>query len=421
MSASSSRIRIAMIGCGRRATSWVRTIAVVPESQLVALCDKVEPRVGVIKELADDDAIGEYTDHRQMLEAGGFDAVAVVTEPEYQATLSAEALEAGYHVVSEVPVCYSIKECTELVLAAERTGRTYYLAEQVRHSPVMRYWQHCVRQGLLGSVLFAEGHYLHALSAERFWRHSETGELLTWEEAKNVSVKVKTRVWTMDHPIFYGPHELSPLLKVLDDYVVSVSCCSTGTPSKRYTEAPFPGQEGDFPVADLEVALMQTAKGTILRFAAGFQAPTSEYHWYHLLGTKGELETPRGKGELGYSYLMPQPNVNTNDHSFPRTPEAWFGRGTPPPDEVAAILGEGVPEAARKTGHGGLDYGPVANFIHVLLGQAEPDIDVYQAVETAAPCIVAAQSAEQGGERLPVPDFRPGPHREAGEPFSNAT
>ena len=35
-----------------------------------------------------------------------------------------------------------------------------------------------------------------------------------------------------------------------------------------------------------------------------------------------------------------------------------------------------------------------------------PPMDVYKAVECAAPAILAAQSARQGGILIPVPDFR---------------
>jgi predicted dehydrogenase len=407
MPASSDVIRVAMIGCGRRAPAWVRTIRAVPQARLVALCDLVAPRVGVVKQAAGDDAIREYTDHRRLLDDGGFDAVAVVTEPEYQALLSAEALDAGYHVISEVPVCYSLDECARLVRTVERTRRTYYLAEQVRHSPVMRWWRRCVQRGDVGSVLFAEGHYLHAMSVERFWRNGKTGELLTWEQAATTPDAVKTRMWTIPHPILYGPHELSPLLKVLDDRVVGVSCLSTGSPSRRFRDVPWPGQTEEYPIADLEVAMMHTAKGAILRFAAGFQAPVSENHWYHILGTKGELETGRGRGEPGHSYRMGEPVTHKSLHNVPRTPEPWYGGHAPPPPEAAAYLQETLSEAARATGHGGYDYYPLANFIGTLLGREKPDIDVYQAVETAAPVIVAAQSAERGGAMLPVPDFRP--------------
>jgi len=42
-------------------------------------------------------------------------------------------------------------------------------------------------------------------------------------------------------------------------------------------------------------------------------------------------------------------------------------------------------------------------------------MDVYEAVDTAAPCILAVKSAESGGDRFTVPDFRPNKKRKPGE------
>lgn len=408
MSGKQNEIRLALIGCGRRAPAYPKTVEAVQGCRLVAMCDKVLPRVHAIKALAEDETIREYTDYRKMLDDGGFDAVFVVTEPEYAAGLSIDCMEAGYHAYSDVPVTYELNECARLVDAVERTGRIYYLGEQVRHTMLMRLWKQWVAEGRLGSVLFAEGHYIHAMAGDRFWRHTETGELLTWEEAAKTEKKVKTRLWTMPHPILYGPHELSPLLNVLDDRVVRVSCFSTGSPNKRFREVPFPGQTEDFPRPDMEVALMYTAKGTILRFAANFSTPISQTHWYHLLGTLGEIETRRGRDEPGYAHFHPEPVMQAGVHCTPRTPYDWFHTQGEIPKELVAGLGMGLSEEARQTGHGGSDYYPVADFVSAIRDGTTPDIDVYKAVETAAPCILAAQSAEQGGKPLDVPDFRPG-------------
>ncbi len=399
-------LRLAMIGCGRRAPAFVRTARAIPRARLVALCDKVAPRVGVLKAEAADAAIREYTDHRRMLADGGFDAVLVVTEPEYQAGLSVEVMEAGFPAFSEVPLGLTLQDCWRVVLASERTGRLYYLGEQVRHSYVMCRWRQMVQEGALGSILFAEGHYIHPMAADRYWRHSETGELLTWEQAARTDKRVKTRMWTIPHPILYGPHEMSPLLKVLDDRVVKVACFSTGSPSKRLREAPFPGQFEEHPMPDMEVALMHTAKAAILRFAGSFSSPISETHWYHLFGTKGEVETRRGSDETGFSYVFDRPVLNNHEYRVPRVRETWQRPADPAQDPLA--------KAAAATGHGGMDFGPLYDFVRCLLDGASPDIDVYQAADTAAPCILAAQSAEQGGATLDVPDFRPGPNRAKG-------
>ena len=45
-------------------------------------------------------------------------------------------------------------------------------------------------------------------------------------------------------------------------------------------------------------------------------------------------------------------------------------------------------------------------FIDAIKNDTTPPMDVYKAVETAAPAIIAAESARRGGELLEVPDFR---------------
>ena len=56
------------------------------------------------------------------------------------------------------------------------------------------------------------------------------------------------------------------------------------------------------------------------------------------------------------------------------------------------------------------------HFVNAILNHTTPPMDVYTAADTAAPAILAAQSAEQNSAPLDVPDFRPGPHRKPGQP-----
>ncbi|MFH1476277.1 MAG: Gfo/Idh/MocA family oxidoreductase [Verrucomicrobiota bacterium] len=341
MNMTSTEIRIGMIGCSARARSYLRSIAAVPGCRLTSLCDLIPERARKLKAQAGNERLREYTDYRRMLDAGEMDAVFVVTEPEYQAGISVACMEAGLHVLSEVPATYSLDECWRIVIAAERTGRRYYLGEQVRHAPFVRYWRQWVQGEVLGSILFAEGHYLHGMGPDRAWINPETGERLTWEQSQKLPGRTKSRLWSLKHPIFYGPHEMSPILKMLDDRVVRVTGYSSGLPSKRYKETPFPCMDMEFTQPDFEAAMMQTAKGTIVRFAAGFQVPASECHWYHLFGTKGELETRRGADEPGYSYLHPAPVMNDGMARFPRTRQTWFHSCGRPPRRGCGGAGAG--------------------------------------------------------------------------------
>ena len=55
---------------------------------------------------------------------------------------------------------------------------------------------------------------------------------------------------------------------------------------------------------------------------------------------------------------------------------------------------------------GGADYYPMVHFMDAILNDKTPLMDVYLAVETAAPAIAAAESANKGGIQIEIPDFR---------------
>ena len=67
------------------------------------------------------------------------------------------------------------------------------------------------------------------------------------------------------------------------------------------------------------------------------------------------------------------------------------------------------------SGHRGTDYYVHTAFRDAVWGDRPLEFDVYKAIETAAPAILAADSIDQGSIPLDVPDFRPNDMRAAGE------
>jgi hypothetical protein len=57
----------------------------------------------------------------------------------------------------------------------------------------------------------------------------------------------------------------------------------------------------------------------------------------------------------------------------------------------------------------------MAHFIESIVENTTPPLDVYKAVEAAAPAILAAQSIDEGSACLEVGDFRPGKNRAKGQ------
>ena len=74
-----------------------------------------------------------------------------------------------------------------------------------------------------------------------------------------------------------------------------------------------------------------------------------------------------------------------------------------------------APPEARGSGHGDADYYVHAVFRDAVLHGHPLKFDVYRAIETAAPAVLAADSIDQGSRPLRVPDFRPSADRPAGQ------
>ena len=190
-------------------------------------------------------------------------------------------------------------------------------------------------------------------------------------------------------PIHYLPHELSPMLKVLDDRVIEVVAMSTAAPSYAHPEIGQP---------DIQVALMKTEKDAILRMATGFTQPVPHrgHHWYQVVGTRGCVEWKRAARDLPKMWLAgaQMHDMATVDWRHER---------------------EDAPPEARGSGHSDADYYVHAAFRDAVLGVRPLEFDVYKAMDTAAPAILAAESISQGSQPMRVPDFRPNAGRSLGQ------
>jgi predicted dehydrogenase len=386
-------INIGVIGLGPRSRSWLHLLESFTNCRVVALCDRREAVLKVTIAQRTDKDIKAYSDYTSLLDHPGLDAVVILSDPTTQTDIAVQAMEAGKHVTTEVPACYTLEDCWRLVLAVERTGRIYQLAEQTRYWGFIQAWKKIVANGGLGKMLYAEGEYLHGLlyTTHPYFQDPQTGKGFLPEESVNNSRAVKT--WRHEaHPIGYLPHTLSPLLSVLDDRVIEVTAMST-RPRSYFEE--------NFEQSDVEVALMKTAKDVVLRVMVSFVPPSAprgetQCHWYQVRGTQGALESKRSGWDKHKMWLADNQMADWSAMS-------WSTEVVDAPPE------------ARLSGHGGIDYYAVATWIDAIERNVTPPLDVYKSIETAAPAAAAIESLERGSGLIKVPDFRPGPRRAAGE------
>jgi len=389
---NSNTIHLGVVGLGPRSRSWLYLLDNLAGCRVTALCDRREPVLQeAIAQRADSDIQG-YQDYAELLDQPGLDAVVILSDPTTQTDLAVQAMQSGKHVTTEVPACYTLEDCWKLVLAVERSGCVYQLAEQVRYWGFIQAWRKVVASGQLGKMLYAEGEYLHGLlhTTHPYFQDPQTGQGFTPDQSLNNPHAAKTWRHTA-HPIGYLPHTLSPLLHVLDDRVIEVTAMATRPQS--YCEE-------NIEQSDVEVALMKTANDVVMRVMVSFVPPSAprgetQCHWYQVRGTQGALESKRSGWDKHKMWLA--------DHQM----ADWSAMGWS--TEVID-----APPEARLSGHSGIDYYAVATWIDAIQRRATPPLDIYKSIETAAPAAAAIESLEHNSQLIKVPDFRPGPQRALG-------
>ena len=382
-------IRLAIVGLGPRgARSWIPLLQRIGGYRISAICDPIAAlHERALSRLENPGEVKVYTRYEDVLEDEKVDAIGLTVRCEEQGALAAQGLEAGKHVNMEVPGAHRLEDCWRIVAAQERTGRVYQLAEQVRYAGYIEAWRRMVAEGELGKITYCEGQYFHYYASKMF-RDPETGASYGPEALASHPEAKPGWVYSMP-PIHYLPHDLGPMLKVLDDRVVEVVGMSTGSPSDAHPELAAP---------DMQVALMKTEKGTVMRMAASFSQPhpRREQHWQQVIGTLGSVEWRRSGRDKPKLWLE-------NRQMFDKAEVDWrYERADAPPE-------------ARGSGHSDMDYYVHAAFRDAVRGIKPLDYDVYKAMDTTAPAILAAESIARNGEKLRVPSFRPNGTRAAGE------
>ena len=161
--AANDRVQIGVIGCGVRGKYLV---ANMPDAgRVVALCDCYLPNVEntrhptgtFVEPLAafrEGDArnCATHQDYRQLLDAGGMDAVMIATPDHHHVPAGIRACQAGLDVYLEKPLTLTIAEGRALVHAVRNSERVLQVGSQQRTMEINRRGCELVRSGGLGRI-----------------------------------------------------------------------------------------------------------------------------------------------------------------------------------------------------------------------------------------------------------------------------
>ena len=94
-----------------------------------------------------------------MAERNDIDAVLVCTPPDLHHAIALAALKSGKHVLCEKPLARTLEEATEMVAAAQASGKCFKVGFNHRHHPAVLQAKRWLDEGRLGEPVFVRCRY----------------------------------------------------------------------------------------------------------------------------------------------------------------------------------------------------------------------------------------------------------------------
>ena len=400
-------MKIAVIGTGQFARSFISLWQLHPDVTEVYACDLVPERAE--EHRVNYDLAGTFASFEDAL-ASDVDAVAIMTQRWSHGPMAVRAIEAGKHVYSAVPMAISVEEIAAIIDAVQRTGLVYMMGETSYYNPAVVWAREKVAAGELGRVFYSEGDYVHDMDNGFYaaYRYSGGDD---WKRTASYP------------PMLYPTHAVGGVLGALPTYATSVSCI--GIRDDRGdgvfdAEVSLWGNEFSNMTALFELADGGTMRTNEFRRVGYWNGHESRFRFY---GTESVMEQS-GKGATwsiktdGFDYAKGE-TLDISDLFYTggqQLPEG-FGDIDPALMQSFASGMAKVHDRSRlpaefdgaHNGHEGSHHFLADDFVRAVTTNTQPPINAWRAARFNLPGIAAYESAQRGGERIPVPDFGEGP------------
>jgi predicted dehydrogenase len=150
------KLKIGIIGTGWIAESHIESYQRQPDVEVVALADLIPGKAARFQQRYKVEGARLYPDHLSMLEAEELDAVSVCTYNTAHAVCTIDALKKGVHVLLEKPMCVTIEEAKEIMLAEKESGCILSIGFQPRMDENMQMIKKIVESGALGDIYYIQ-------------------------------------------------------------------------------------------------------------------------------------------------------------------------------------------------------------------------------------------------------------------------
>ena len=397
-------LTLGIVGAGQFAGQFARLWRLHPGVGDILATDLLPERAARL--VAEHDLAGVVPSYQAMLDSD-VDAVAIFTQRWTHGPLVVQALRAGKHVYSAVPMAVTEQEIAAILDAVVDTGLTYMMGETSYYNPATVHARDQVAKGAFGRLFYAEGDYVHDMD-------------LGFYEAYQYSGGENWKATASYPPLLYPTHSIGGVLGAWQTHATSVSAIGVRDDRGDGVFDKEVSQFGnDFSNAS---ALFEVAGGGAFRTnefrRVGYPSHIRESR-FRFFGTEGSLEQlatvslwqDRNGVQDITEHLLPLSTVDVDDpalaHVAPALRDA-FTSGSAPVHDRSRLPAE---FATASNGHEGSHHFLADDFVTAVNAGSLPPVNAWAAARYTLPGIIAHESALAGGTRLAIPDFGDAPSR----------
>ncbi|MDP6111484.1 MAG: Gfo/Idh/MocA family oxidoreductase [Planctomycetota bacterium] len=401
-------LKVGVVGMGH-GRSHVRVFnEQIAESEVVIVCDLVEDYARAASEGL---GIGRWTtSYDDLLSDPDIDLIAVCTSCHLHGRHTLAALDAGKHVMVEVPMVNdSLETLWKIVRMSERRNLKVQMDNQFRWMAHTREMKRLIEEGKLGEIFYVETEYVHNIEP-----------ILIRGDGSPTFRSGLGQVCQGTIDAGGGLYAVDTAYWLLGEQFIEAFCYGNrkNLPSRH--------------VNDHEVALFKTHSGAIARVVCskGPKRPVVEYQAVY--GTQGTLETsgrlphpPIGPGlygcfgdeashfgNYGWMYnISVTGSESANRKSTGEPTDGQAGDYDPWKDSEANPMKKldvpplSIPkDVAEKVGHGGVEVLAGLDLVQAILDDTQPPGNVYESARSCAAAICAVQS-EREGRPVKIPEI----------------
>ena len=345
MPVSDRKIKIGIVGYGVCRFGAAFGFQNHPNVEVVAVSDLFPDRCAELSKACN--CSKTYPSLEELVKDTDIEAVFVATDAPSHMKHCLEVLKHDKHVAVAVPAVYgSLDDADKLFEAVKKSGLKYMMFETSMFRESLHAMRLIYEKGIFGEMVYSEGEYYH-------YMEEPIDSYLNWRVGLP--------------PQWYPTHSNAFHNCVTGGRFTEVSCM--GMPSEiEHLKAENNIYKNSF---GTEIALFRTSEGGSARMAVSWDTPGDH-------GERGRVRGQRG------SYY----------ESFEGLDELGLNTYRPP-----------LPPGMPLGGHGG-SHGYLTNeFVHAILEDRTPLLDIAMSLDLTVSGIVAHQSAVRDGELLKIPQY----------------